>query len=76
MFRGGRVGPNSIFGKGQLVVIRQLMSEREFSGRFLITWWRASDEPDGMAHSRREYHPVPVHENLMCQINPNAPWHL
>jgi hypothetical protein len=28
VFRGWRVGPNSIFGKGQLVVIRQLMNKR------------------------------------------------
>jgi hypothetical protein len=52
------------------------MNERAFSERLFIIRWRASDELNLMAHSRREDHLVPVQEKLISRIKPNALLHL
>jgi len=68
LFRGWRVGPNSIFGK---------VCKKDWLLPYVIAWWRASDELNGMAaHSRREHHMVPLQANAINQSEPNAPWHL
>jgi hypothetical protein len=72
-FEAGGLAQTQSSAKVYLQVdIRQFMNERSLSMRFFIMLWRASDEPDLKAHSRREDQSGPFHEDLIRRI-PECP---